>query len=97
MIKNVLREELDRLQRMEKVYREKIAMLPKGSIQYKYINGRKYPYLFVREGKQVKSQYLKLDEKALSEFQFQIEQRRKYEKVLIDINKDYKIISKAIH
>ncbi|MFA6807559.1 MAG: hypothetical protein WCR27_01065 [Eubacteriales bacterium] len=96
MIKDVLKEELERLQQMERVYREKIAMLPKGSIQYKRINGQKYPYLFVRDGNKVKSKYLKLDERALSEMHFQIQQRRKYEKVLMEINKDFKIISKAI-
>lgn len=96
MIIDILEEEFERLQRMEKSYQEKIATLPKGSIQYKRINGRKYPYLFFREGNQVKSKYLKLDEKALNGLQFQIQQRKKYEKLLMDIKKDYKIISKVI-
>ena len=97
MIIDVLREELERLQRMEKSYCDKVAELPKGSIQFKCINGRKYPYLCVRECNRVKSQYLKLNEKELKELLFKIEQRRKYEKVLMDIKQDYRIILKAIH
>lgn len=97
MIIEVLKEELERLQRMEESYLDKIASLPKGSIQYKSIHGRRYPYLIAREGNQVKSIYLKLDEAGLNELSFQIEQRRKFERLLDEIKRDRKIILRTIN
>ena len=42
---------------------EKIKALPRGSITYKTIRGKKQPYLQWREYGKVKSKYIKLNER----------------------------------
>ncbi|MDF2569367.1 MAG: hypothetical protein K0R55_971 [Sporomusa sp.] len=56
---DVLSEELDRLKIKEKIYAEKISSLPKGSLVRKKINGSIYHYRVYREGRQIKTQYIK--------------------------------------
>ncbi len=96
VIKEVLKEELERLQRMEKAYLRKISELPKGSIVMKKIAGRAYPYRAFRVGSQVKSEYLKISREELEQLKSQINQRRKYEKTLKDIRADCKFIKAAL-
>jgi len=96
IISNMMREEKDRLDRMKKVYMEKISQLPKGCITYKTRGNRKYAYLKYREGKKVRTDYLKLNEKELKDLEFKIKQRRKYIKLIKDIKKDLRILGKVI-
>lgn len=60
--KHILKEEHDNLMRqLERTQRE-IEQLPKGSIRYKKINGKEYPYLQYKENGQVKSALIKKNE-----------------------------------
>lgn len=96
IIKNVLEEELERLERMQKTYEEKIDSLPKGVVQMKVIQNKQYPYLMFRVGNKVKTQYLKLNREEIQELKEKIEQRKKFEQTLKEIKKDIKIIKKVI-
>lgn len=96
IIKNVLEEELERLEKMQKVYEEKITSLPKGVIRIKLIQNKCYPYLMFREGSKVKTKYLKLKEEEIQELREKIEQRKKHEQTLKEIKKDIELIKKVI-
>lgn len=97
IIKGVLEEEYERLKRMEIAYSSKINELPKGSIQIKTIKGRKYAYLVRREGKRVVSKYLNTNENQMDVLRKQIEQRKKFQKEIRQIQEDFKVIKRAIH
>jgi len=96
IIKGVLEEEYERLKRMEIAYSSKINELPKGSIQIKTIKGRKYAYLVRREGKRVVSQYLNTNDNQMDVLRKQIEQRKKFQKEIRQIQEDFKVIKRAI-
>ncbi len=96
ILKDTINEEFQRLIKMEKVYKEKIQELPKGTITIKKINGQSYPYLSYREGLKVKTVYLKLEGIELENFKGQIAQRKQYERVLKEIRKDLEIARKVI-
>lgn len=94
IIKSILEEEYDRLERMKKAYSVKIASLPKGSIQEKKIRNHVYYYWVYREGGQTINKYLEDDEALI--LRRKIEQRKKFEKEIQSIDEDFKIIRRAI-
>jgi|LSQX01.3.fsa_nt_gb hypothetical protein len=94
ILKDMLKEELDRLTRMENSYIQKIDSLPKGSIINKSINGKKYAYLVYRSGLKVVTQYIKPEE--LDDLKKKVEQRNKYKKDLQEIRKDIKVAKKVV-
>ena len=62
ILKQILKEELERLNRIEAVYEDEIKSLQKGSIVYKTIKGKEYAYLQYRNGKKIVSKYIKNEE-----------------------------------
>lgn len=94
ILKDMLKEELDRLTRMENSYIQKINSLPKGSIINKHINGKDYFYLVYRNGLKVVTQYIKPEE--LEDLKKKVEQRNKYKKDLQEIRKDIKVAKKVV-
>ena len=93
-LKEMVKEEKERLLRMKDFYLEKIKELPKGSIIFKNRKARKYPYLIYREGQLVKTDYLKININELKELSTKINKRRKYLKMLREIKKDLKDFQK---
>lgn len=59
VLEEVLLEEYDRTKRIISALKKELNTLPKGSVQEKIIGGRKYSYLVYREGKNVRSDYIK--------------------------------------
>ena len=55
---HVMKEEYERLQAAERLYRAKIDELPKGKPRIKRIHGIEYLYLNRREGKKVVDEYV---------------------------------------
>lgn len=96
VIEDVLKEELERLQEMERTYREKLEQLPKGSIVTKKISGKPYNYLLYRVGKKIVTQYLRMQQHEIEELNYKILQRKKYEKILKEIKEEYKLIRKVL-
>ena len=91
----ILQEELKRLAAAEKSYVREVKKLPKGSIQVKRIKGIAYPYLVIRKGKKVVSEYLgQRSERELEELKQAISQRKKYERHLKEVKYNLKRISK---
>lgn len=90
VLKEMFKEEKERLLKMKKFYMEKISELPRGSIVFKNRGDRKYPYLVYRDKKRVKTDYLKCIPDELKELEFKIKKRKKYLKILREIEKDLK-------
>ena len=98
VIEGVLREELQRLHDMEKAYEEKLASLPKGTLQERQISGREYVYLKFRdEGGKVVQKYIGAREsEQVKLVRRQIEMRQKHEASRRDVKAEIKLISKVI-
>ena len=88
VLKEMFKEEKDRLLRMKKFYMAKIIDLPKGSIVFKNRGNKKYPYLVYREGEKVKTDYLKSGSEEIKEMELKIKKRKKYIKLLREIDID---------
>lgn len=77
MITDMLYEENDRLERSIIAYEKTIESLPKGTIVWKKIKKKAYPYLQWRDGSLVKSRYIK--QKELNDMRESVDRRREYE------------------
>ncbi len=94
IIRGILREELDRSQRMEALYLKELESMPKGSLQVKIIRGREYLYRCFRDGKKVKSVFVHRDEaKKIGE---SIQRRREIESSLKRLRADRELARKAL-
>jgi hypothetical protein len=91
ILKEMFKEEKERLIKMKKFYMDKIMELPKGSIVFKKRGDKKYPYLIYRTGKKIKTDYLKLNNDELKELKLNTNKRKKYLKLLKEIEKDLKV------
>jgi len=97
ILNDILKEELDRLTQLKKVYESKITKLPKGCLIKKNIKDHAYYYLNYRLGKKQIFRYIgKLSEKEIKDLLTGIEERRKFEKFLRQVKKDIKEIEKKI-
>ena len=94
IIRGILREELDRSQRMEALYIKELESMPKGSLQVKVIRGREYLYRCFRDGKKVKSVFVPRDEaKKIGE---SIQRRREIESSLKRLRADRELARKVL-
>jgi len=91
VLKEMFKEEKERLLKMKKFYEDKIIELPKGSIIFKQRGAKKYPYMVYREGKKVRTKYLKLNINDLDKLKFNLDKRKKYLKLLKAIKEDLKV------
>ena len=97
-VEGILREELKRLKEAEESYRREIRGLPRGSIQRKKIKRASYPYLAFRMGKKVVSQYLgRLPKEDLEKLSKNIELRRRYERLLGEVQGNRLRIKRMIY
>lgn len=98
VIEGVLREEKARLDDMEKAYREKIADLPKGSIQCRMLGAKRYAYLKYRDesGRVIQKYVGIVDSEPVKELERQIVMRRNHEVALKKIMAERKLIGKVI-
>ena len=97
MLNDILKEELERLRQLEKIYKEEIARLPRGSLVKKNINGNIYYYMNYRDnGKGIFKYIGKMNEEELRNKQAQIDERRKLKKLLRKVRKDIEKLEKMI-
>ena len=94
IIRGILREELDRSQRMEALYIKELESMPKGSLQVKVIRGREYLYRCFRDGKKVKSVLVPRDE--AEKIGESIQRRREIESSLKRLRADRELAKKAL-
>jgi hypothetical protein len=96
-ILGILKEELERLEKLSQKYKEMIEKLPKGSISIKKRRGHSYAYLAFREQGKVRFKYLgKASSEKVREFQKKIESRKKYESLLKKVKINKKEVKGAI-
>lgn len=80
VMKDVIREEYNRLNSLVELYDQKISSFPKGSLSIKKRNGRPYYYRAYRDHGKVKFVYLgKPDSPEAEDFMQKMDKRRKYE------------------
>ena len=91
VLKEMFREEKERLIKIKKFYTDKILELPKGSLVFKKRGNKKYPYLVYRNGEKINTDYLRINSEELKELKLKIKKRRKYLKILKGIKKDLKV------
>ena len=88
VLKEMFKEERSRLIKIKKFYMDKILELPRGTVVFKTRGVKKYPYLVYRDKNKIKTDYLKLNIDELEKLQLNISKRRKYLKLLKEIEKD---------
>lgn len=82
MLMSVIAREESRNEKMISEYTKELGTLAKGKITPKMINGRRYYYLYYRDGKKVVSKYIGNDEERLTAVREQLERRRQIEELL---------------
>ncbi|MCK5160358.1 MAG: hypothetical protein KAQ99_02170 [Candidatus Aureabacteria bacterium] len=98
ILNGILKEELNRLKNLKKIYERKLNKLPKGCLVRKKIKGHIYYYLNYRDGSKGIFKYLgRLDNGALSEINNNINERRKLRKLYIQLKKDIVKLGKISH
>ena len=94
IIRGILREELERSQRMEALYLNELESMPKGSLQVKIIRGRAFLYRCFRDGKKVKSVFIPRDE--AEKIGESIQRRREIESSLKRLRADRELARKVL-
>lgn len=94
ILEDVLEEEYARSLRSSKALQAEIERLPKGYIRKRGVRGHDYYYLQWREGKKVRSQYVRADE--VERIQKEIDLRHKHEQALKDQKEARRMIVRAL-
>jgi len=94
---DVMREELNRLERLKASYEHKVEQLPRGTISLKVRGTVTYAYLARRVENKVKFQYIgRTDSPLFQELGFQIMEKKAIERKIKDIKNDIKDIKRAL-
>ena len=97
VIFHVLKEEFERLQETESGYAKAIADMPRGTPRVQQRRNKDYLYLEYRDGERVIHDYIgPKDSDKAKEVLEQIEQRRRYEKLLKETKSALKEVRKAL-
>lgn len=94
VLMEVLKEELDRLDRQQVAYERDLQALPKGYISKKKIAGKEYCYLQHRDGGKVVGKYIAADE--LPKLEAQVQRRKQLEASLRRVKADQKKLRKVL-
>ncbi|SEH41299.1 hypothetical protein [Selenomonas sp. KH1T6] len=96
-ILEVLKEERERLINQKKDYIAILTELPRvgGSIVRKTISGHIYHYFAYREGKKVKTEYIKKND--VDDFRKKIAERDRIRRIISGIDSDLDVIEKALN
>jgi hypothetical protein len=98
IIKDILRDERDRLSSLEYQIKEEILSLPKGSLSRKKRSNRFFLYLAYREGDKVIFKYVgKENSPEVRSLEEGIRRRRKLEKRLREIKVSLKEIKRGLN
>ena len=93
MLEEQLLDEYERCVRISRMHEIENQQLPKGSISRKYINGKVRHYLQWREGKQVKSTYIKASD--VVPLEEKIAKRKSNDSNIKRLKQSQKVIEKA--
>jgi len=96
-IQTVIKEEYERLRKLQKRYQKEIGKLPKGSLSIKNRKGRKYAYRAYRENDKIKTDYVgRIDSEAAKEIKTLIKKRKELEGLLRKTNQRIAEIKKVL-
>lgn len=96
-IQAVLKEDYERLQKLQKRYQKEIEALPSGSLSIKTRKGRKYAYRAYRENDKVRTDYVgTIDSDSVKEIKALIEKRKELESLLRTTNQRIAEIKKVL-
>jgi hypothetical protein len=97
IVKDILKDEKERLNLLKKQLEKQISPLPKGSLSKKRRNNRFYYYLAYRKGRKVIFKYVGKEKSSqVISLKEDIQKRRKLEKRLRSIKRDLKEINRGI-
>lgn len=97
-VKNIMKEEHQRLQALSKKYINKIDSLPKGSVSIKKRNKSEYLYLANRRDGKVKFDYVgSVGSEKARKIMEQMESRKDHKQKLKQVKSDLKEIERVIH
>jgi hypothetical protein len=97
-LQSVLKEELQRLERLCHKYREEIAKFPKGSISDKDRSGRPYAYLVYRNSGRIVFKYLgRARAEKVMKIRENIKSRKRLESLLKKAQGNLKELKRALH
>lgn len=97
IIQSVLKEELQNSRNIKRVYEREMSKLPKGCLVKKNIKGHDYYYIARRNGKKVIFVYQKnMSEKDIKKYEEAKNARRKYRKLLSEVNSEIIFIRRAL-
>ncbi len=97
ILNSVLKEELNRLKKLNGQYLKQISNLPRGSLIRKKIKGHIYYYLsYWHQNKSTFKYVGKLSRKERENLLDKIDERKKYEKLNRRVKKDIKKLEKMI-
>ena len=97
VIQGVLKEELQNSRSIKKDYEKELSKLPKGCLVKKNIKGHDYYYIAKRVGKKVVFVYQKkISEKEIKKYQDAKRARKKYRKLISEVNNEIKFIRRAL-
>ncbi len=91
---NTFQNEYDQLNKELSCIQEDLTHYPKGNIRKRMIKGKEYHYLQYREGKHVKSRYIKSDD--VSKLQLELETRKDLEKQAQEIENRLTMYAKLL-
>ena len=96
IIKDSLKEELDRNRRAQHAYLAEHSQLPRGSVTNRKRGDRTYTYLKYREGDKVRTDYVGIAEQVESEIREQVDQRKELEAAIQRLKHEERFIKKAL-
>lgn len=96
IIKETLKEELDRSVRSRRAYELECAKLPRGSVTVRTRGNRAYCYLKYREGDRIVTEYVGAAEKVEDELRRQVLRRKELESVVKRLKREELFIRKAL-
>lgn len=88
--------EAKRMSALRESYEKQLASLPKGSLQVKERNGRKYFYLAYRCDGKVMSEYAGNDESVVADLKEKLERRKNIENLLKSIKNELRLMNRAL-
>jgi hypothetical protein len=92
-----MKEEYDRLIEADRVYRKNIRNMPQGAPRIKHLRNKDYLYLARRNGDKVIYDYIgAADSEKAKKILEQVEQRRRYAKLVQGIRHDLKDVKKVL-
>ncbi len=97
IVTNILKDEYERLKRLEAQYLQQLKTFPKGAISKRQRSGTFYLYLIFRENKKVITRYVgKFDSNKAKKVIRQVEERKKVEEKLKKVQADLKELKRSL-